>query len=124
MTQSCHPRTEFPWDLVESSIRLGLHQMLGKSSTGQETGNLTEMGKSLGGILLVGCLYHGEGGIPATFATESIRMQMGAHSEVMSFIIAPGMERLLVLGLVWLKKWNPYVNWRKGLLKFQINCSS
>lgn len=27
------------------------------------------------------------------------------------------MEWPLVLGLLWLKKWNPYVNWRKGLLK-------
>lgn len=48
------------------------------------------------------------GSILATFATEPIRMQMGVHSQVMSFIVAPGMER----PLVWLKQWNPYVNWR------------
>lgn len=58
------------------------------------------------------------GGIPAMFVTEPLEMQMGAHSETLSFIVAPGMERPLVLGLAWLKRWNPQVDWRKGLLKF------
>lgn len=58
------------------------------------------------------------GGIPATFTTVSLEMTMGSHSETLSFTVTPGMDRLLILGLDLLKKWNPQVDWRKGLLKF------
>lgn len=30
-----------------------------------------------------------------------------------------GMEWPLVLGLTWLKRWNPKVNWKEGTLRFQ-----
>lgn len=60
------------------------------------------------------------GGIPATFTTVSLEMTMGSQSETLSFTVTPGMNRLLILGLNWLKKWNPRVDWRKGLLKFPV----
>lgn len=46
------------------------------------------------------------GSIPVTFVTEPVEMQ-----------IAPGMDRPVVLELAQLRKWKPYVNWRRGLLK-------
>ncbi|KAG8124643.1 hypothetical protein E2320_019976 [Naja naja] len=57
------------------------------------------------------------GGIPAIFITEAVELQIGAHTKTLSFKVAPGLERLLVLGLVWVLKQYHYVNWRKGLLK-------
>lgn len=51
------------------------------------------------------------------FVTKPIEMRMGAHTKILSFIVAPGMERPLVLGLVWLLKRNPYINWRRRMLK-------
>lgn len=59
------------------------------------------------------------GGIPATFVADPIAMQMGAHIETLGFIVAPGMEKPLVIGLVLLWKKSPYVNWKRGLLKIQ-----
>lgn len=52
------------------------------------------------------------GGIPATFTTEPMDLTMGHHSKTLTFIVVPGMEWSLVLGLTWLKKWNPQVDWR------------
>lgn len=49
-----------------------------------------------------------------TFVIKPIEMRIGAHTEILSFIVAPGMEKHLVLGLAWLRKWKPYVNWRRG----------
>lgn len=59
------------------------------------------------------------GGAPATFVTEPVVMRMGAHTETLSFIVTPGMEGPLILGMAWLLKWKPYVNWRKQILKFR-----
>lgn len=53
---------------------------------------------------------------PATFVTEPIEMRLGAHTETLSFIVVSGMERPLVLGLVWLPKWNSCMNSRRRLL--------
>lgn len=44
------------------------------------------------------------------FVTKPIEMWMGGHLETLSFIVAPGMQRPLVLELAWLRRWNPYVN--------------
>lgn len=43
------------------------------------------------------------GGEPATFATESLEIAMGAHNKRLIFIMAPGMEWPMVLRLTWLK---------------------
>lgn len=43
-------------------------------------------------------------GIPATFVTEPVEMQMGGHTKILSFIVVPGIELPLVLRLAWLKK--------------------
>lgn len=43
---------------------------------------------------------------------------MGSHTETLTFIMAPGMEWPLILGLTWLKKWNPLIDWRERRLKF------
>lgn len=45
-----------------------------------------------------------------TFITKPVEMRMGAQVESLNFIVDPGMERPLVLGLSWLLKWNFYVN--------------
>lgn len=57
------------------------------------------------------------GGIPATLAITPIRLTMGSHSKSLTFTVAPGMEWPLILGLAWLKKWNPWVDWRTGHLR-------
>lgn len=59
------------------------------------------------------------GGAPATFVTEPVVMRMGAHIETLSFIVTLGMEGPLILGMAWLLKWKPYVNWKKQILKFR-----
>lgn len=43
---------------------------------------------------------------------------MGSHTKTLAFIMVPGMEWPLVLGLTWLKKWNPLIDKREGQLKF------
>lgn len=50
------------------------------------------------------------GSILAMFVTELVEMQMGSHTETLSFIVASEMECPWVLELAWLKKWNPYLN--------------
>lgn len=50
------------------------------------------------------------GGGVIHFIIETMEMQMGNHEETLRFIMAPRMERPLLLGLAWLQKWNPYVN--------------
>lgn len=54
----------------------------------------------------------GEGGGLQHFVMELVELQIGNHWETLSFIVAPGMERPLLLGLVWFQKWNSSVNWR------------
>lgn len=44
---------------------------------------------------------------------------MGSHDKMLTFIVAPRMEWPLVLGLTWLRKWNPIVNWKRGSIRFQ-----
>lgn len=55
----------------------------------------------------------------AHFITDPVEMWMGNHRETLSFIMSLGLERPLLLGLAWLQKWSPYVNWQKRLLKIQ-----
>ncbi|XP_058041925.1 uncharacterized protein LOC131199783 [Ahaetulla prasina] len=59
------------------------------------------------------------GGGPAHFVTEPIEMIIGDHREILNFIVAPGMDQPLLLGLSWLRKWNPHINWRTGVLRFR-----
>lgn len=47
------------------------------------------------------------GGVPATCLTEPVELKAGSHTETIRFIAAPGMKEAIVLGLAWLKKWNP-----------------
>lgn len=56
---------------------------------------------------------------PSNICYQTNRDEYGRLRETWNFIIAPDMERPLVLGLSWLLKWNPYMNWRSGLLKIQ-----
>lgn len=58
------------------------------------------------------------GGEPATFATEPLEIVMRAHDKRLTFIVAPGMEWSVVLGVTWLKWWNPQVDWKEGTLRF------
>lgn len=55
------------------------------------------------------CQHDGStaGGIPASFVTKPLGLTIGSHSEILAFIVAPGMEWSLVLVLAWIKKWNP-----------------
>lgn len=50
---------------------------------------------------------------------EPLEIAMGGHNERLTFIVAPGMEWSMVLGLTWLKWWNLQVNWKEGTLIFQ-----
>lgn len=59
------------------------------------------------------------GEIPAMFVPKLIEMRMGMHIKTLSFNMAPGIKRPLVLGLFWHLKRNPNVNRRNGLLKIQ-----
>lgn len=47
---------------------------------------------------------------------EPLELAIGNHFKTIAFIV--GMEWRLVLGLSWLKKWNPWVDWTKGTLMF------
>lgn len=38
------------------------------------------------------------------FITKPVEMRMGAQTETLSFIVAPGMKRPVILGLAWLLK--------------------
>lgn len=60
------------------------------------------------------------GGDPAKFITERLELQTGDHVETLKFVVAPGMERPLILGLPWLQKWNPRINWRTGVVRIRI----
>lgn len=55
------------------------------------------------------------GGALTHFILEPVEMRMGGNPETLSFTVAPGMERPLLLALAWLQKCNPYVNWQKNL---------
>lgn len=57
--------------------------------------------------------------VVAHFITVPVEMRMGKHKETLSFLVVLGMKRPLLLGLSWLKKRNPYVNCRKGVLKIR-----
>lgn len=48
--------------------------------------------------------------------SKPVEMRMGPHKETINFIIAPGMDHPMVLGLAWLEKWNPSIDWRKNIL--------
>lgn len=43
-------------------------------------------------------------GAQMTFVTEPVEMKMGSHKETLSFIVVPGMDRPIVVGLAWLLK--------------------
>lgn len=81
-----------------------------------------KMGESLRRLKtpIVFCQLDGyvAGAILANFATKSLNLLMGSHSKTLVFIMTPGIEWPLVLGLTWLKKRNPIVDWREGCLKF------
>lgn len=45
---------------------------------------------------------------------------MGAHWEVLQFMVVPSMTEAVILGLVWLDKWGPMIWWERGYQKLQI----
>lgn len=75
--------------------------MLGQPCISQKVRPAAQRTQSAGGLLPIGWVSsEGE----AMFVTESMEMGIGAHTETLSFIVAPGMEQPLVLGLAWLLK--------------------
>lgn len=90
----------------ESPASLGMYHMYGKSSLSREAWDPLKKAKNPNCILpirWVNCR-----GIPATFSTKYFGMTMGVNS--VTFTVAPGIERPFILGLGWLKKWNPKVD--------------
>ena len=49
-----------------------------------------------------------------THKTEPIRMTVGSHFETLSFHLYHAPQRSIVLGLPWLRKHNPLINWETG----------
>lgn len=49
------------------------------------------------------------GGVPATFITEPVQMELGEHWEVIRFVVVPSMMEAVILGLAWLDKWGPTI---------------
>lgn len=47
--------------------------------------------------------------------TKPVRMRTVPNKEVINFIMGPGMDRPMILGLTWLENWNPSINWRKKI---------
>lgn len=45
-------------------------------------------------------------------------MKFGAHVETINFIVAPSMDRPMMLGFAWLEKWNPMVDRARKTLEF------
>lgn len=59
-------------------------------------------------------------GAPATLVTEPVRLEMGAHWEVLQFIMVPSMTEAVILGLAWLDKWGHTIWWEGGYRKLRI----
>lgn len=96
---------------------------LGKSSIGQETGNPTELVKGLGSILSTGQVCHGRHS--SDFCHRTYRDADGSLFRSLELHSSPWDGKTpSPRAILAKKKWNPYMNWRKGLSKFQINCSS
>lgn len=53
------------------------------------------------------------GCVPGTCLTKLVKLKSGTHVETITFIVAPRMTETMVLGLAWLKKWNPYTEGRR-----------
>lgn len=49
--------------------------------------------------------------------TEPIGVKMGPYEETIRFIVALGMDHPMILGLAWLVKWNPTIDWERKVLK-------
>uniref|UniRef100_A0A8C7Y9I5 Gypsy retrotransposon integrase-like protein 1 n=1 Tax=Oryzias sinensis TaxID=183150 RepID=A0A8C7Y9I5_9TELE len=57
--------------------------------------------------------------------TESIKMQIDNHFELVRFHILRNTEIPIILGLSWLQQHNPQLNWRSGrILAWDVNCHS
>uniref|UniRef100_A0A2D4GPA5 Uncharacterized protein n=1 Tax=Micrurus corallinus TaxID=54390 RepID=A0A2D4GPA5_MICCO len=50
-------------------------------------------------------------GLPSTCLTEPVTLRPGSHEET-AVHSGPENVRLTMLGLAWLKKWNPAVDWK------------
>lgn len=42
---------------------------------------------------------------------------MGPHKETIRFVVVPGMDHPMGLGLAWLEKWNLYIDCKRKVLK-------
>lgn len=56
------------------------------------------------------------GGVSATFLTEQVELKIGTHTKNICFFVVPGMTETMMLGLAWLKKWNPSIDWERNWL--------
>ena len=50
-----------------------------------------------------------------------IRMDIGGHSETLTFNVAPLGKHNIVLGLLWLQWHNPMIHWKSGKVTFISN---
>lgn len=70
---------------------------------------LEKLGMQLRELKVPVAFYYLDGSL----ARELVEMKIGAHKETISFIIAPDMDRPIVLVLAWSLNWNPSINWRR-----------
>lgn len=64
------------------------------------------------------------GEMPATCLTEPVDLKLGTHVQTIQFIVAPAMSNAMVLGLIWWRKWNHYINWDGVTLQMRRKVTS
>lgn len=52
--------------------------------------------------------------------TEPLRLEMGHHWELIRFMVAPNMTKVVILGLAWLDKSGPTISWEDGYRKLKL----
>lgn len=71
-------------------------------------------------ITLLG--FEGKSGSQITERTSFSLLQIGRHSEEMSAFVIPESKYDLILGLPWLEKHSPFIDWKEHTLTFGERC--
>lgn len=55
------------------------------------------------------------GGTLITHLTEPVQLEISEYWELIQFLVSPKMTEAVILALVWLDKWKPFIWWEKGM---------
>ena len=55
--------------------------------------------------------------VPVTHETIPLQLHLGSHIETIKFLVT-SIPRDVILGMPWLKRHNPSIDWNKGQLSF------